>query len=90
MHFKENYLDLHQVINLRRPNLTMFNIRLVGHARFLACEQAPYLEDSRVVTRDQHAKEDASVRIEKENVKRERELARRLKRFQSHAREKQE
>ena len=47
----------------------MFNIRLVGHARFLACEQAPYLEDSRVVTRDQHAKEDASVRIEKENVK---------------------
>ena len=90
MHFKENYLDLHQVINLQRPNLTMFNIRLVGHARFLACEQAPYLEDSRVVTHDQHAKEDASVRIEKENVKRERELARRLKRFQSHAREKQE
>ena len=90
MHFKENYLDLHLVINLQRPNLTMFNIRLVGHARFLACEQAPYLEDSRVVTRDQHAKEDASVRIEKENVKRERELARRLKRFQSHAREKQE
>ena len=56
------------------------HIRLVGHARFLACEQALYLEDSRVVTRDQHAKEDAS----------ERELARRLKRFQSHAREKQE
>ena len=47
----------------------------MGHARFLACEQAPYLEDSRVVTRDQHAKEDASVRKEKENVKRERERA---------------
>lgn len=62
----------------------------MGHARFLACEQAPYLEDSRVDTRDQHAKEDASVRKEKENVKRERELARRLKRFHSHAREKQE
>ena len=64
----------------------------MGHARFLACEQAPYLEDSRVVTRDQHAKEDASARKEKENVKREREreLARRLKRFHSHAREKQE
>ena len=62
----------------------------MGHARFLACEQALYLEDSRVVTRDQHAKEEASARKEKENVKRERELARRLKRFQSHAREKQE
>ena len=48
------------------------HIRLVSHARFLACEQALYLEDSRVVTRDQNAKEDASVRKEKENVKRER------------------
>ena len=64
----------------------------MGHARFLACEQALYLEDSRVVTRYQHAKEDASARKVKENVlkERERELARRLKRFQSHAREKQE
>lgn len=64
----------------------------MGHARFLACEQALYLEDSRVVTRYQHAKEDASARKDKENVlkERERELARRLKRFQSHAREKQE
>ena len=59
----------------------------MGHARFLACKQALYLEDSRVVTRDQQAKEDASAR-KKQNVKRERELARRLKRFQSHAREK--
>ena len=64
----------------------------MGHARFLACEQALYLEDSRVVTRYQHAKEDASARKDKENVlkERERELARRLKIFQSHAREKQE
>ena len=64
----------------------------MGHARFLACEQALYLEDSRVVTCYQHAKEDASARKDKENVlkERERELARRLKRFQSHAREKQE
>ena len=64
----------------------------MGHARILACEQALYLEDSRVVTRYQHAKEDASARKDKENVlkERERELARRLKRFQSHAREKQE
>lgn len=42
-------------------------IHLVGHARFL------HLEDSRIVTRDQHAKGDVSVRKEKENVKRERE-----------------
>lgn len=64
----------------------------MGHARFLACEQALYLEDSRVVTRYQHAKVDASAKKDKENVlkERERELARRLKRFQSHAREKQE
>ena len=64
----------------------------MGHARFLACEQALYLEDSRVVTRYQHAKEDASARKDKENVlkEREREFARRLKRFQSHARGKQE
>ena len=47
-------------------------MHLVGHARFLACEQALYLKDSRAVTRDQHAKEDASARKEKENVTRER------------------
>ena len=63
--------------NVQKPTGTppdLSYIHLVGHARFLACEQALHLEDSRVVTRDQHAKGDASVRKEKENVKREREI----------------